>query len=213
MKNERPVTARRQSTIERATMPASFLQEMAYQYLTDKETRDRVQVWQAFRQHSDAELAVQCKVHLGLERSPFTDQELTEAFAQLRVANAGDLGVYALKLLGGGNLPLRPRDLTETKRVQLALLEMFAARSLAATQQQGPTSTNSAMTELLGIFPDDSTSATALSMADIADKYGMSSEELEQAVAAEERALARRRDDIHDAHYPVFQRSSVVSLH
>ncbi len=109
MKNERPDRARRSSTIERATMPASFLQEMAYQYLTDKETRDRVQVWQAFRQHSDAELAAQCKERLGLERSPFSTQELTEAFAQLRVANAGDLGVYALKLLGGGNLPLRPR--------------------------------------------------------------------------------------------------------
>jgi hypothetical protein len=186
---------------------------MVYQFLTDKETRDRVQVWQVFRQHSDAELAAQCKDHLGPERSPFTNQELTEVFAQLRVANAGDLGIYALKLLGGGSLPLRPRDLTETKRVQLALLEVFAARSIAATQQQGPTSTNSAMTELLGIFPDTSTSAAALSMADIADKYGMSSEELEQAVTAEERVLARRRDDIHDAHYPVFQRSSVASLH
>lgn len=213
MMNERPDRARRSTTIVRATMPASFLQEMAYQYLTDKETRDRVQVWQAFRQHSDAELAVQCKNHLGLERSPFSDQQLTEAFAQLRVANAGDLGVYVLKLLGGGNLPLRPRDLTEGKRVQLALLEVFAARSLAVTQQQAPTSTNSAMTELLGIFPDTPAPASALSMADIADKYGMSSEELEQAVAAEERALARRRDDIHDAHYPVYQRAAVVSLH
>jgi hypothetical protein len=186
---------------------------MAYQYLTDKETRDRVQVWQAFRQHSDAELAAQCKERLGLERSPFSTQELTEAFAQLRVANAGDLGVYALKLLGGGNLPLRPRDLTEAKRVQLALLEVFAARSLAATQKQGLTNTSSAMTELMGIFPDTPAPAPALSLADIADKYSMSPDELEQAVAAEERALARRRDDIHDAHYPVFQRSSVVSLH
>lgn len=213
MNQERPDTARRHSTIKRATMPASFLQEMAYQFLTDKETLDRVQVWQAFRRHSDEELATQCKTSLGLERSPFTDQEIISAFTKLRVANAGDLGVYALKLLGGGNVPLRAKDLTDTKRVQLALLEVFAARSMASNRLHGQVASNSAITELLGIFPDAPSQPPELTMSDIAEKYGMSQEELEMAVAEEERALARRRDDILDAHYPPARPDSVVSLH
>ncbi|PXX95948.1 hypothetical protein [Halomonas sp. LBP4] len=194
-------------------MPASFLQEMAYQYLTDKETLDRVQVWQAFRRHSDAELAAQCKAALGLERSPFTDQDITDAFYQLRVANAGDLGIYALKILGGGNMPLRTHDLTDAKRIQLALLEVFAARSLAVTQKQGQSGANSSMTELLGIFPNPPSQPLVLTLADLADKYSMPQEALEQALAEEERALSKRRIDILEAHYPSSPSASVVSLH
>ena len=213
MNQERPDTALRHLTIKRANMPASFLQEMAYQFLTDKENLDRVQVWKEFRRHSDEELAFQCKAALGLERSPFSDQEIISAFARLRVANAGDLGVYAQKLLGGGNVPLRAKDLTDAKRVQLALLEVFAARSMTSTRLQGQVASNSAITELLGIFPDSPSQPPMLTMSDIADKYGMSQEELEMAVAEEERAIARRRDDIFDAHYYPAMPSSVVSLH
>lgn len=187
-------------------MPASFLQELAYQYLTDKESLDRTQVWKALRDHSDVELATECKMSLGLERSPFSESDLAGAFSQLRIANAGDLGVYALKLLGGGNMPLRARDLSPRKRNQLALLEVYAARS----QAQGHSGASSALKELLGILPD-STSPGRLTLSDIAEKYGLEEADLKQALKEEEGEIARRRDDIINAHSG--PRSPVASLH
>ncbi|GHB14327.1 hypothetical protein [Modicisalibacter luteus] len=130
----------------------------------------------------------------------------------MRLANAGDLGVYALKLLGGGNAPLRRSDLTDAKLNQLALLEVFAARSMALTQQQ-PQPTNSALAELLGIFPGGQSFDDVPSFADIAAKYDMTEEALLDAVNMEEQALSKRRHSINEAHHPAVPLAPVGYLH
>lgn len=193
-------------------MPASFLQEVAYQYLTKKESLDRLGVWKRLQDATDTELAQQCHQTLGLGRSPFTEQDLVLAFRRLRVANAGDLGYFALKVLGAGNCPIRYHELTGDRLRRLITFEVFASRAQTTLALKQESTSTSSLAHIAGVGDKDLTAAPA-SLADIAEKYEVSLQDLNSWLAEEERALAKRQHDIRKAHQPSDAGPVVVPLH
>lgn len=108
--------------------PHSFLTEWCFQALTERMTLTRLELWHRFQSASDYELAKQFMP----SNSTYSLEEVTRAVSDIRTANAGDLGEFALFALGLGSVPLRPSDLTDERRDTLINLELIALRAASA---------------------------------------------------------------------------------
>ena len=100
----------------------TFLAEWCFQALTERMTFTRLELWHRFQSASDLELARQIKP----DSFGYTLEEIATVISDIRTANAGDLGEFALFALGLGNVPLRPSDLTAERRDTLIRLELIA---------------------------------------------------------------------------------------
>lgn len=108
--------------------PHSFLAEWCYQSLTERMTITRLDLWHRFQSASDHELA-ESILH---SHTTYDFEDVVAAVSQVRLANAGDLGEFALFALGMGNVPLRPSELTSAQRDILIQLEIIALRASTA---------------------------------------------------------------------------------
>ena len=105
--------------------PHSFLAEWCFQSLTERMTLTRLQLWHRFQSATDLELA-EALLH---SNCSYDLDEVVSAISEIRTANAGDLGEFALFALGLGNVPLRPSELDAQRRDILIQLEVVAIRA------------------------------------------------------------------------------------
>lgn len=106
-------------------IPNSFLAEWCFQALTQRLTLTRLELWHRFQSVTDEELARQI-MPAGFA---YIIEDVASNVGEIRTANAGDLGEFALFALGLGSSPLRPEDLTAERRDTLIKMELIALRS------------------------------------------------------------------------------------
>lgn len=105
-------------------MTTRFVDELAYQHLTEEGSLTRYEVWQALRHWTSEELAKACKA---ARECRYSEVELAEAYTRLRLANAADLGFTYAKRAMAGDKALRYRDLTKERRLWYVLGEHHEA--------------------------------------------------------------------------------------
>lgn len=137
--------------------PNSFLTEWCFQALTERMTLTRLELWHRLQSATDIELARQ----ITPSSFAYTLDDVASVVGDIRTANAGDLGEFALFALGLGSVPLRPADLTEAQRDKLIQMELIAQRT---------SSDASAITELKSAIAPTS----AGSFQSLAKKYNVS---------------------------------------